>query len=102
MTQQSESTAQRADAPASFVPLAEPKPLGGARTWPKSFADRLTAPLPGLRAFARFAREGALRPPPEALNEIAALPFEPGPLRRPWTPVPSPSAGRATPVGCCA
>ncbi|MEV6700837.1 MBL fold metallo-hydrolase [Streptomyces sp. NPDC051453] len=80
MTQQSESTAQRADAPASFVPLAEPKPLGGARTWPKSFADRLTAPLPGLRAFARFAREGALRPPPEALNEIAALPFEPGPL----------------------
>ncbi|MEU6658164.1 MBL fold metallo-hydrolase [Streptomyces sp. NPDC046821] len=80
MTQQSESTAQRADAPASFVPLTEPRPVGEGRIWPKSFADRLTAPLPGLRAFARFAREGALRPPTDALTAIAELPFEPGPV----------------------
>ena len=35
--------------------------------------DRLTAPLPGLRAFARFAREGALRPGPEGLAGIPVL-----------------------------
>ncbi|MEW1923224.1 MBL fold metallo-hydrolase [Streptomyces sp. NPDC088360] len=63
------------------------RPVGPATTgpaaprrWPKSFADRLTAPLPGLRAFARFAREGALRPTPEGLADIQRLPFEPGPL----------------------
>ncbi|MFE0107030.1 MBL fold metallo-hydrolase [Streptomyces sp. NPDC059009] len=52
------------------------------RLWPKSFADRLTAPLPGIRALARFAREGAVRPPAEALTDIPRLPFEPGPLPR--------------------
>ncbi|WP_371526326.1 MBL fold metallo-hydrolase [Streptomyces sp. NBC_01283] len=59
-----------------------PVDLGVPRLWPKSFADRLTAPLPGLRAFARFAREGALRPAPEGLADIQRLPFEPGPLPR--------------------
>ncbi|MFF2848944.1 MBL fold metallo-hydrolase [Streptomyces sp. NPDC058001] len=63
-------------------PLAEPRPLGGTRIWPKSFADRLTAPLPGLRGFARFAREGAVRPRPAGLHDIPRLPFEPGPLPR--------------------
>ncbi|MET7782068.1 MBL fold metallo-hydrolase [Streptomyces mirabilis] len=63
-------------------PLAEPRPLGERRAWPRSFVDRLTAPLPGLRAFARFAREGALRPGPEGLADIPVLPFEPGPLPR--------------------
>ncbi|MCX4596418.1 MBL fold metallo-hydrolase [Streptomyces sp. NBC_01549] len=63
-------------------PLAEPRPLGERRVWPRSFVDRLTAPLPGLRAFARFAREGALRPGPEGLTDIPLLPFEPGPLPR--------------------
>ncbi|MFF7881357.1 MBL fold metallo-hydrolase [Streptomyces sp. NPDC020794] len=63
-------------------PLAEPRPLGERRVWPRSFVDRLTAPLPGLRAFARFAREGALRPGPEGLADIPLLPFEPGPLPR--------------------
>ncbi|WP_309248533.1 MBL fold metallo-hydrolase [Streptomyces sp. MNP-20] len=55
---------------------------GAPRLWPKSFADRLTAPLPGLRAFARFAREGALRPAPAGLADIPRLPFAPGPLPR--------------------
>ncbi|MFE0171006.1 MBL fold metallo-hydrolase [Streptomyces sp. NPDC059002] len=59
-----------------------PDGTGGPRRWPKSFADRLTAPLPGLRAFARFAREGALRPRPDGLADIQRLPFEPGPLPR--------------------
>ncbi|MFF1675489.1 MBL fold metallo-hydrolase [Streptomyces sp. NPDC058256] len=102
MTQQSESTTstsrstttttQDADEPASssapaptgalspLLPLAEPRPLGEKRVWPRTFADRLTAPLPGLRAFARFAREGALRPGPDGLADIPVLPFEPGPL----------------------
>ncbi|WP_405663033.1 MBL fold metallo-hydrolase [Streptomyces sp. RK9] len=59
-----------------------PRTPGTVRLWPKSFADRLTAPLPGLRAFARFAREGALRPPLAALADIPRLPYEPGPLPR--------------------
>ncbi|MFI5981851.1 MBL fold metallo-hydrolase [Streptomyces sp. NPDC051555] len=54
--------------------------LGEVRRWPRSFADRLTTPLPGLRAFARLAREGALRPRPEGLRGIPDLPYEPGPL----------------------
>ncbi|MGD6742228.1 MBL fold metallo-hydrolase [Streptomyces sp. BH106] len=90
MTQASEapSAMQRVDAAAAPPPLVEPRPLGGGdtgvrdvpRRWPKSFAHRLTAPLPGLRAFARFAREGALRPPAESLADIPDLPFAPGPL----------------------
>lgn len=90
MTQASEapSAMQRVDAAAAPLPLVEPRPLGGGdtaaqdvpRRWPKSFAHRLTAPLPGLRAFARFAREGALRPPTESLADIPNLPFAPGPL----------------------
>ncbi|MFD6415231.1 MBL fold metallo-hydrolase [Streptomyces sp. NPDC060194] len=50
------------------------------RRWPRSFADRLTTPLPGLRALARFTREGAGRPAPADLREIPHLPFAPGPL----------------------
>ncbi|MFF8289853.1 MBL fold metallo-hydrolase [Streptomyces sp. NPDC016309] len=53
---------------------------GGPRIWPRSFADRLTAPLPGVRAMARLAREGAVRPTAEGLRDIPHLPFEPGPL----------------------
>ncbi|MEU9980917.1 MBL fold metallo-hydrolase [Streptomyces sp. NPDC050856] len=58
----------------------DPRPLGQARDWPRSFADRLTAPLPGVRAMARLAREGAVRPSPEGLRDIPRLPFRPGPL----------------------
>ncbi|NEB05434.1 MBL fold metallo-hydrolase [Streptomyces sp. SID13726] len=91
MTQQSESTtststrvADEPSVPSSFAPpsppLAEPRPLGERRVWPRSFHDRLTAPLPGLKAMARFAREGAVRPGPEGLADIPKLPYEPGPL----------------------
>lgn len=62
--------------------LPAPRAFGTVRLWPRSFADRLTSPLPGLRAFARFAREGALRPRPEGLADIPRLPYEPGPLPR--------------------
>ncbi|MFJ8941884.1 MBL fold metallo-hydrolase [Streptomyces sp. NPDC102395] len=64
----------------SAPPLAEPRPLGERRVWPRSFHDRLTAPLPGLKAMARFAREGSVRPGREGLADIPRLPFEPGPL----------------------
>ncbi|MFI9250259.1 MBL fold metallo-hydrolase [Streptomyces sp. NPDC053069] len=65
-----------------FPPLAEPRPLGEHRVWPRTFHDRLTAPLPGLKALARFAREGAVRPGPEGLADIARLPCAPAPLPR--------------------
>ena len=88
MTQQSESTTSTrvADQPSapSFAPpsppLAEPRPLGERRVWPRSFHDRLTAPLPGLKAMARFAREGAVRPGPEGLADIPKLPYAPAPV----------------------
>ncbi len=52
--------------------------------WPRSFADRLTAPLPGVRAMARLAREGAMRPMADTLaDEIPKLPFAPGPMPDP-------------------
>ncbi|MEU9169592.1 MBL fold metallo-hydrolase [Streptomyces sp. NPDC048420] len=87
--QQSESTtsmrvADEPLAPSSFAPtsppLAEPRPLGERRVWPRSFHDRLTAPLPGLKSMARFAREGAVRPGPEGLADIPKLPYAPAPL----------------------
>ncbi|MDI3385322.1 MBL fold metallo-hydrolase [Streptomyces sp. B-S-A8] len=64
-------------------PLGGVRPLGEVRRWPRSFADRLTAPLPGVKALARFAREGATRPDAKGLADIPLLPFEPGPLPRP-------------------
>ncbi|MGW1775237.1 MBL fold metallo-hydrolase [Streptomyces sp. NPDC002104] len=65
---------------AAAVRHARPRPLGEHRLWPRSFADRLTTPLPGLRAFARLAREGAFRPGPEGLRGIPDLPYAPAPL----------------------
>ncbi|MEV6650965.1 MBL fold metallo-hydrolase [Streptomyces sp. NPDC051219] len=58
------------------------RPVGEIRTWPPSFADRLTAPLPGVRAFARLAREGDIRPGTAGLNGIPQLPYAPGSLPR--------------------
>lgn len=55
-------------------------PLGARRFWPRSFADRLTDPLPGVRAFARLAREGSLRPGAEAMRDVPELPYAPAPL----------------------
>ncbi|MFC5719316.1 MBL fold metallo-hydrolase [Streptomyces gamaensis] len=60
--------------------LPAPRPLYELRRWPRSFARRLTAPAPGVRALARLAREGRLRPAPYALRDIPRLPVEPGPL----------------------
>ncbi|WP_435838398.1 MBL fold metallo-hydrolase [Streptomyces antimycoticus] len=60
-----------------------PRPLYEVRRWPRSFADRLTSPLPGVRAVARLAREGRLRPPVKTLRQIPELPFAPGPLPLP-------------------
>ncbi|MFI6079771.1 MBL fold metallo-hydrolase [Streptomyces sp. NPDC051217] len=57
------------------------RPLGEAgRHWPRSFSHRLTTPLPGVRAMARLAREGAARPRPGALDAVPRLPVERGPL----------------------
>ncbi|MEU3790850.1 MBL fold metallo-hydrolase [Streptomyces fructofermentans] len=69
-------------APDVLEPLPEPRPLTERRVWPRSFTHRLTAPLPGLKGFARFAREGALRPGPSGLADIPRLPYEPAPLPR--------------------
>ncbi|MFI0774599.1 MBL fold metallo-hydrolase [Streptomyces sp. NPDC021212] len=66
--------------PVAPPPLPAPRPLGEVRTWPRSFVHRLTSPLPGVRALARLAREGRLRPPVETLRQIPDLPFAPGPL----------------------
>ncbi|MFD6185312.1 MBL fold metallo-hydrolase [Streptomyces goshikiensis] len=65
---------------AGTVPRAQVRPVGEVRAWPRSFADRLTTPLPGVRAFARLAREGAFRPDPEGLRGIPDLPYAPAPL----------------------
>ncbi|KIE28812.1 membrane protein [Streptomyces sp. MUSC 125] len=76
----------RVDAPSPFAtpfpPLAEPRPLGEHRFWPRTFHDRLTAPLPGLKALARFAREGSTRPGQEGLAGVPHVPYEPAPLPR--------------------
>ncbi|MFF9012594.1 MBL fold metallo-hydrolase [Streptomyces sp. NPDC014870] len=72
-----------APAPAPVAPAPSPvlQPLGRTRSdWPRSFVDRLTAPLPGVRAMARLAREGAVRPGVDGLRDIPLLPFAPGPL----------------------
>ncbi|WP_432247122.1 MBL fold metallo-hydrolase [Streptomyces sanyensis] len=75
---------RRSGGPAQAPPSAL-RPLGGRRSWPGSFAGRLGAPLPGLRAMARLAGEGALRPGPGGLRGIAQLPFAPAPLPRAGT-----------------
>ncbi|MFD7924257.1 MBL fold metallo-hydrolase [Streptomyces sp. NPDC059740] len=61
-------------------PTAALRPLGEHRTWPRDFTDRLTAPLPGVRALARLARDGKLRPAAATLHEITELPVAPAPL----------------------
>lgn len=68
MTDQSERT------------LAPPRPLGERRTWPRTFADRLTAPLPGMREVMRVVRERGMRPSASALRQVPSLPVEPGPV----------------------
>ncbi|WP_018352613.1 MBL fold metallo-hydrolase [Longispora albida] len=44
------------------------------RTWPSTFADRLSAPLPSLRDLLRVYRQGGLVPRGTALDGIPGLP----------------------------
>lgn len=60
--------------------LTDPVPLGALRPWPRTFADRLTAPLPGVLAMSRLARERSVRPNAEGLRGIHRLPYAPEPL----------------------
>ncbi|MFF2328476.1 MULTISPECIES: MBL fold metallo-hydrolase [unclassified Streptomyces] len=60
--------------------VVEPRRLGEPRLWPTTFADRLTAPLPGVTGMSRPARERALRPDAEGLRGIHRLPYAPEPL----------------------
>lgn len=52
--------------------IAEPRQLGEIRFWPRSFADRLTSPLPSLGELLRGTRRGGRRP-------ADAGPFDPPP-----------------------
>jgi L-ascorbate metabolism protein UlaG (beta-lactamase superfamily) len=59
---------------------APPRRPGETRAWPRSFADRLTQPLPGLTAMAK-AGWGALRPRrADVVADVPRLPVAPGPL----------------------
>ncbi|MDT0345980.1 MBL fold metallo-hydrolase [Streptomyces litchfieldiae] len=73
---------EQAERPEPPARAAAPRPLFERRTWPRSFADRLTTPLPGPFTLYRASRRGALRPGAAALREAAGLPFAPGPLPR--------------------
>ncbi|WP_405589522.1 MBL fold metallo-hydrolase [Streptomyces sp. NBC_01190] len=66
--------------------LAPTRPLGEHRVWPRSFADRLTEPLPTVRELVRVVRECVVRPSAVALKDVPLLPVEPG-------EVPSPGPG---------
>ena len=60
---------------------AGPRPLGEVREWPRSFADRLTAPLPRLAEMVRAGWSGALRPSrADVAMDVTLLPGEPAPL----------------------
>jgi L-ascorbate metabolism protein UlaG (beta-lactamase superfamily) len=65
--------------PAPRIPRA-PRPLGERRRWPRSFGDRLSAPLPSTWDVLRAVRERAVRPPANSLRELPLLPVEPAPL----------------------
>lgn len=62
-------------------PQPAPRPLGETRRWPRTFADRLTQPLPGPTQFLRAARHGDLLPPARTVRD-AELPYAPAPLPR--------------------
>ncbi|WP_439145219.1 MBL fold metallo-hydrolase [Streptantibioticus silvisoli] len=78
--------ASAAPAPAGTAPVAPspvaPQPAGtGPRTWPRSFADRLTEPLPGLARMVRAGWGVALRPRrADVAADTPRLPVAPGPL----------------------
>ncbi|WP_329041802.1 MBL fold metallo-hydrolase [Streptomyces sp. NBC_00178] len=80
MTEQTERPIAGAGAAPPGRPATAPRRLGELRSWPRTFADRLTAPLPGVRGMTRLARERALRPNAEGLRGIHRLPYAPRPL----------------------
>jgi L-ascorbate metabolism protein UlaG (beta-lactamase superfamily) len=53
--------------------LDEARRTYGGRDWPSSFADRLTAPLPGIRDVVKMLRQGG--PRLRDLSEAAAIPL---------------------------
>jgi L-ascorbate metabolism protein UlaG (beta-lactamase superfamily) len=66
----------------ALVERPEPalRPLGEQRVWPRTFAGRLTDPLPGVRQMAKVARRGGFRPRRADLAQISRLPVDPAPL----------------------
>lgn len=80
MTSQSQRTGAAGRAAPAERSATKPRPLGEIRRWPRSFTDRLNAPLPGIAMLARLARTGQFRPAQRTLDEIPELPYEPGPL----------------------
>ncbi|MBD3931262.1 MBL fold metallo-hydrolase [Streptomyces chumphonensis] len=74
MTEQHEDTG-------SPRPTAPPSPAAKPRGRPRSFADRLTEPLPGTGAVLRAGLTGRFRPRGEDVRaQVPRLPVEPGPL----------------------
>ncbi|MFI1830364.1 MBL fold metallo-hydrolase [Streptomyces sp. NPDC020412] len=71
---------QAARAARTAPPGSRTRKIGELRRWPRSFADRLTAPMPGFAAVLRLAGEGGLRPGARGLRDVPRLPFAPGPL----------------------
>lgn len=55
---------------------AVPRRVGEARRWPRSFADRLTDPLPRTRDILRVSLRGGFRPRGNALSALSRLPVE--------------------------
>jgi len=51
-----------------------------ARSWPRTFNDRLTQPLPGPRAFVRLSRQGGFRGREHPERQAAAVPRVTQPL----------------------
>ncbi len=54
------------------------------RRWPRSFADRLTSPLPGPGQFLRLMREGGFSSTTEGASRIPVAPRAPLPVGDAW------------------
>ncbi|WP_269858871.1 MBL fold metallo-hydrolase [Streptomyces sp. RPT161] len=59
---------------------SRPRPIGERRVWPRSFAARMTEPLPGFLEMFRASRQGGLRPRREDLADLPRLPVRPARL----------------------
>ncbi|MDX6433480.1 MAG: hypothetical protein QOE54_5846 [Streptosporangiaceae bacterium] len=74
--------------------LARRRATEEIRVWPRSFRDRLTAPLPGWRDFLSLVVQGGARPSRQALAGVADLP-----VRRSGLPTVSSAQTAVTWVG---